>query len=102
MTLRHIRIFVEIYRTCNITRTSAALHMTQPAVTRALQELEQTYHIRLFERMYHHLIPTEGARQLYPQALYLLAADPRDEPPAPPYSGLAQRKIYHSSDAAVF
>lgn len=79
MTLRHIRIFVEIYRTCNITRASAALHMTQPAVTRALQELEQTYHIRLFERMYHRLIPTEGARQLYLRALYLLESFDRIE-----------------------
>ena len=79
MTLRHIRIFVEIYRTCNITRASAVLHMTQPAVTRALQELEQTYNIRLFERMYHRLIPTEGARQLYPQALYLLESFDRIE-----------------------
>ena len=57
MNLRHIRIFVEIYRTCNITHASEALHMTQPSVTRALQEMEQTYHIRLFERMYHRLTP---------------------------------------------
>ena len=79
MNLRHIRIFVEIYRTCNITHASEALHMTQPSVTRALQEMEQTYHIRLFERMYHRLTPTETARRLYPQALYLLESVDRME-----------------------
>ena len=79
MTLRHIRIFVEIYRTCNITHASEALHMTQPSVTRALQEMEQHYHVRLFERMYHRLTPTETARRLYPQALYLLESFDRIE-----------------------
>lgn len=79
MRLRHIRIFVEIYRTCNITHASEALHMTQPSVTRALQEMEQTYHVRLFERMYHRLTPTESARRLYPQALYLLESLDRME-----------------------
>ena len=37
--------------------------MTQPAVTRAIQELEQHYGVRLFERLYRHLSPTEAAQR---------------------------------------
>lgn len=72
MTLRHIRIFLEVYRACNVTRAAENLHMTQPAVTRAIQEMEQHYGVRLFERMYHRLSPTESAKKVYPQAAYLL------------------------------
>ena len=46
MTLRHMRIFQKIYETQSVTRAAEALHMTQPAVTRALQELEQDGLIR--------------------------------------------------------
>lgn len=79
MTLRHLRIFAEVYRAGNVTRAAEILHMTQPAVTRAVQELEQHYGVRLFERMYRHLSPTEGGRRLYPQAVHLLDAFDRME-----------------------
>lgn len=79
MTLRHLRIFAEVYRAGNVTRAAEVLHMTQPAVTRAVQELEQHYGVRLFERMYRHLSPTEGGRRLYPQAVHLLDAFDRME-----------------------
>lgn len=46
MTLRHMRIFAEVYRTRNVTHAAQNLHMTQPAVTRAIQELEQHYSIQ--------------------------------------------------------
>ena len=72
MTLRHMRIFAEVYRTRNVTHAAQNLHMTQPAVTRAIQELEQHYGVRLFERLYRHLSPTEAAQRLYAQAVYLL------------------------------
>ena len=47
MTLKHLKIFVAVYREMNITHASETLHMTQPAVTRAIQELEKYYGVRL-------------------------------------------------------
>ena len=41
MTVRHLRIFIAVYQTENITRAAEQLHMTQPTVTRAVQELER-------------------------------------------------------------
>ena len=51
MTLKHLRIFVTVYREMNITKAADLLHMTQPAVSRSIQELENYYGIRLFERI---------------------------------------------------
>ena len=79
MTLRQVRIFVEVYRTCNITRAAETLYMTQPAVTRSLQEIEQTYDVKLFERLHHRLSPTAAAQRLYAQAVYLLDSFDRME-----------------------
>ena len=63
MTIRHLRIFVAVYRAENVTHAAEELHLTQPAVTRAVQELEQYYGTRLFGRMYRHLSPTEALLQ---------------------------------------
>lgn len=79
MTIRHLRIFVEVYRLESVTHAAEELHLTQPAVTRAIQELEQYYGTRLFERMYRHISPTESGRRLYPQALHLLDSFDRIE-----------------------
>ena len=52
MTLRHIRIFLALCEhDCNTTRTAEALHMTQPAVSLALREIEAHYGVVLFDRI---------------------------------------------------
>lgn len=71
MTLRHMRIFQKIYETQSVTRAAEALHMTQPAATRALQELEKYYGLRLFERLNRRLTVTEAGRRMYDYALHL-------------------------------
>ena len=71
MTPRHKRIFQKIYETQSVTRAAEALHMTQPAVTRALQELEKYYGLRLFERLNRRLTVTEAGRRMYDYALHL-------------------------------
>ena len=72
MTIRYMRIFVEVYQALNITKAAEQLHMSQPAVTRAIQELEHYYGVRLFERINRRLVVTETGRQLYPQALHII------------------------------
>lgn len=72
MTLRHMRIFVMVYQEMNITRAARMLHMTQPAVTRAIQEMEGHYGVRLFERLNHKLYRTELSDELYSCALHMI------------------------------
>lgn len=74
MTLRHLRIFTEVYDAQNVTQASQNLHITQPAVTRAVQELEQHYGVPLFERIRRRLSPTQAGQRLYSQAIHLLDA----------------------------
>lgn len=52
MTLRHIKIFLAVCACgCNTTKAAQSLHMTQPAVSLAIQELEQYYGVVLFDRL---------------------------------------------------
>lgn len=74
MTIRHMRIFAAVYREMNITRAAEGLHMTQPAVSRAIQELERGYGIRLFERINHRLYPTQAGEEFYARAVHILAS----------------------------
>ncbi len=74
MTQRHMRIFAEVYRCLNMTHAAENLNMTQPAVTKAIKEMEGFYGIRLFERYNKGLYPTEKAKGLYYQALSILSA----------------------------
>ena len=42
MTLKHLRIFVTVYREMNITKAADLLHMTQPAVSRSIASYGKT------------------------------------------------------------
>ncbi len=79
MTLRQLRIFTVVYRTENITKAAEEMNMTQPAVTRALRELEEHYSVQLFSRIRRRLYVTEAGRRLYPQAVHILASMERME-----------------------
>lgn len=71
MTLNHINIFLKVYELQNITHAADALNMTQPAVSRAIKELEQEYDVFLFERLNKRLQITECGKQFYAQALHI-------------------------------
>ena len=72
MTIRHMKIFVSVYQAQSITRAAEQLHMTQPAVSRAIQELEHYYGVCLFERIGRRICSAESAARLYAQALHII------------------------------
>ena len=64
MTTRHMRIFLAVTENGNnLTRTANQLYMAQPAVTVAIQELEQYYGVNLFDRLGKRLYLTEAGKQ---------------------------------------
>ena len=74
MTIRHLRVFVAVCRERGVPRAAQRLHMTQPAVTRAIQELERHYGVRLFERLGRRLsLPACGERA-FAEAVHLVDA----------------------------
>lgn len=60
--LRHLRCFLAIADTLSVTRAAERLHLSQPAVSRALRQLEQETGARLADRSTHHLELTPEGR----------------------------------------
>lgn len=68
MTLRHMKIFVEVCSEESITKAAENLNMSQPTVSIAIKELEGHYHTKLFERMNRRIYLTEKGQELYQYA----------------------------------
>ena len=73
MTLRHMKIFVAVNQQKSITRASNSLHLAQPSVSLAIKELEEYYHIRLFDRLSRRIYPTENGYRFYEYALHIVS-----------------------------
>ena len=59
MELRVLRCFLVIAREENITRASELLHISQPALSRQIMQLEDELGVKLFRRSKHSIILTE-------------------------------------------
>ena len=80
MTLRHIRIFLTVCQEgFHVTRAAEALHMTQPAVSLAIRELEDYYGVRLFDRIGRRLQITEAGVRLRESGSHIVAMFDRME-----------------------
>ena len=64
MELRVLRYFLTVAREENITRAAELLHVSQPAVSRQLAQLENELGVRLFVRSNHHITLTEEGLML--------------------------------------
>jgi len=64
---------VTVYQEESITRAAEKLHMTQPATSLAIREMEEYYHTKLFERSGRGIRVTSAGTRLYPSAARLLS-----------------------------
>lgn len=72
MTLRHMIIFRTVCEAnFNITKAAELLHMTQPAVSLAIKELEQYYGVRLFDRIGRRLHITDAGQNFLHYAIHI-------------------------------
>lgn len=86
--LRHLRCFLAIAEQGNITRAAEKLHLSQPAVSRTLRQLEAHLGVRLVDRSTHKLALTTQGERLRERAATALAAvrealDPAGVGPSP-------------------
>ncbi len=58
LRVRQLYVLLALHETCNLSQTAARLHITQPALSKWLRELETDLAVELFERHSKGLIPT--------------------------------------------
>lgn len=72
MNIRHLKIFVSVVKNNSITKASKELYLTQPAVSLAIKELEESYQTKLFSRINKKLYITDAGKKLYEYSAMIL------------------------------
>lgn len=57
-----LRVFSSVAKNLSFTKASQELFISQPAITKHIQELETMYQTRLFERMGNKILLTDAGR----------------------------------------
>lgn len=68
MADRRLQVFHTVARLLSFTKAAEALHMTQPAVTFQVRQLEEHFNTRLFDRTHNRISLTEAGRAVYAYA----------------------------------
>lgn len=91
MNLDRLRLFLKIVDTGSVTAASRQAHLTQPAASRALRQLEEEVGAELFARDGRRVLLTAAGRALVPEARELVHAADR-----------AQLRVRRAASAAFF
>ncbi len=65
MADRRLKVFNQVARLLSFTKAAEALHMTQPAVTFQVRQLEEQFNTRLFDRTHNRITLTEAGHSVY-------------------------------------
>ena len=65
MTLRHMKIFRAVCdNDFNTTKAAEELHMTQPAISQAIKDMEEYYKVSMFDRVGRRLVITQAGKRV--------------------------------------
>src|SRR5438270_2552722 len=73
MELRHLRYFAAVADAGNVSRAARRLHVTQPALSRQIQDLERDFACRLFDRIGRRIVLTRDGDEILERTRRLLA-----------------------------
>ncbi len=65
MADRRLQVFFTVARLLSFTKAAETLHMTQPAVTFQVRQLEEYFNTRLFDRTHNRISLTEAGSRVY-------------------------------------
>lgn len=65
MADRRLQVFYTVAKLLSFTKAAESLHMTQPAVTFQVRQLEEHFNTRLFDRTHNKISLTEAGRQVF-------------------------------------
>ncbi len=68
MADRRLQVFFTVARLLSFTKAAETLHMTQPAVTFQVRQLEEYFNTRLFDRTHNRISLTEAGGRVYEYA----------------------------------
>lgn len=74
MTFEQLRIFLKVAEHEHVTRAAELLHLTQSAVSGAIQTLENNHQVKLFDRVGRGIRLTDEGRLLQEKAMSIIAA----------------------------
>ncbi len=69
LKMSELRVFVAVLELRSFRKAAVVLHLSQPAVTKAIPGLEQTLGFKLFDRVAHGAEPTVHGRSFAPRAI---------------------------------
>ncbi len=72
MEISHLRYFFHVAETGSFSRAAALVHVSAPAMTKAIQKLESETGVRLFERTTRRVILTEEGKAVFRRAREIL------------------------------
>lgn len=68
MADRRLQVFHSVARLLSFTKAAETLHMTQPAVTFQVRQLEEYFNTRLFDRTHNRISLTEAGERVFEYA----------------------------------
>lgn len=74
MSDRRLQVFFTVARLLSFTKAAEVLHMTQPAVTFQVRQLEEQFDTRLFDRNHNRVTLTEAGRLVFRYAEKIFAS----------------------------
>jgi DNA-binding transcriptional LysR family regulator len=75
MNLHHLRLFTAVVNHGGFTKAAASLHLSQPAISKSLNELERQLNLTLLERSGRSIRLTDAGQALYARARELFGVE---------------------------
>lgn len=72
MDISELQAFVAVAESCSFSHAADVLHITQPAISKRISNLEHQLGLRVFDRIGRSVMLTEGGRALLPRARKIL------------------------------
>lgn len=73
MTIRHLKLFIAVVDYKTMSNAAKKMYISQPSVSQAIREIEEYYHIRLFERLSQKLYLTLDGEKLLKYARHIVS-----------------------------
>ncbi|GAC1384098.1 MAG: LysR family transcriptional regulator [Herpetosiphon sp.] len=101
LNLNGVRIFVAVVEAQSFTRAAAALFISQPAVSKAVQELERQIGLPLIERGGQGITLSEAGRHLYQHGQAIFAAERSAEQELAALRGLDHGNLHLGASTTI-